>query len=278
MNVAIYHTDSTPHIAKALHDGIMSCGDSATINPPQDSLHSYNTLAFFGMSTDHIQLYNKFRNENKPVIIVDLGFLGTRKGPDGYFKVSVNYWHPTKYFQHKKHDSVRFDRLHIKTKPLRKGGKHILLAGIGHKSAVLYNMKHQSWDKHAASELMKHTTMPIIYRAKPNNAKSYEKIKGTKWSDPDIQLTKLLNETWAIVTHHSNAAIDGIINGVPCFVNDGVSLMVGLNDLSKIKSPKIITQNEQMQFLCDLSYTQWTINEISSGECWTHLKSEKLIG
>jgi hypothetical protein len=213
---------------------------------------------------------------------MDLGYFGrditqTKDPSKAYYKIAVNYWHPTEYFQNVRHKSDRFGIFKYVIKPMRTGGDHILMAGIGPKSSVLYDIKHQSWDTWAIEELNKYTTMPIWYRAKPNHADKFHSIPGSKWSDPRLPLLKVLNKAWAVITRHSNVAVDGLINGIPCFVADGVCLKLGLIDLSKITKPHLPSIDERLQFCCDLAYTQWNIKEITRGETWRHLKNEGLI-
>lgn len=281
MKIGVYFGDSDIQalVAKTLHKGIVANGHESTLLHDKNYTDTFDGIAFYGMSVPHINMWKAYRNLQKPVVIVDLGYFGQDRGAGGtgYLKVAVNHWHPTDYFQKFKHLSDRVSKFKLSVKPMNTNGSHIILAGIGPKSAVLYDIKHQEWDEHAVKELKKHTDRKIIYRAKPNSAHTFKKLSGTEWSEPTSPLGKLITNAWAIVTHHSNVAIDGIMNGVPCFVNDGVSSAVGLTDLSKIETPRIIKLQEQQQFLADLAYTQWTYDEIASGKTWKHFETEGLL-
>lgn len=283
MKVAVLHTTGTHDIAKALAAGARVVGFDPTIEPknPMD----YDIIAFYGMSpgppasvNSHVDLFYQARALGKPVVVVDYGYLGNREWKTGgRLKVSVNHWHPQNYIQKFVHPSDRFDELKLQVKPMRRGGSHILLAGIGPKSAPLYKFKHQEWDRLAVRELKKYTTRKIIYRAKPNHAEKYERIPGTVWANPSTPLSQLLEDAWAVVTHHSNVSVDGVLHGVPCFVNDGVALHAGFKDLALINEPKILSHKAQIQFLYDVAYTQWSIAEITDGKCWKHFIKEELF-
>lgn len=270
-NTLTYRTSDTKNIADALMSGLLKCNHEGILMPP--STEGLDAIAFYGVTSEHLKLLEEMKLRHKPSVIIDAGYFGRAAG---YLKVSVNYLHPHKYFQKYPHPSDRFDKFNLTVEPMRKSGKYILLAGIGAKSSDYYNILHQSWDKAAVEIIHNHTTMPILYKMKKKTP--HKKIPGTSWIDQNIQIHKLLNKNiFAIVTHHSNVAVDGIIRGIPCFVNDGVGLAIGSTDLTRIKFPHIPSREDQLQFLYDVAYTQWTLEEIASGECWKHLELEKLL-
>jgi hypothetical protein len=281
MKIGCYYGEPEIQVqtARALYKGILANGHEAELLPDSKYKTNFDAVAFYGMSVPHIKAWEDYRKAGKPVVICDLGYFGEDRGASGrgHLKVAVNHWHPTEYFQKFKHRNDRFAPFKLPVLPMRKGGSHILLAGIGPKSSVLYGIKHQSWDEAAVAEIRKHTKRQIVYRCKPNHAHTFHKIPGTEWSEPTTPLGKLITDAWAIVTHHSNVGIDGMMKGVPCFANDGVPTAAGLRDLSQIENPRILKPVEQQQFLADLAYTQWTREEIEAGKAWKHLESENLL-
>lgn len=238
---------------------------------------------FYGMRPDHIRVLEEFKASGRKVLVTDLAYFGYRKlGTShdhlkNYFKVAINAMHPTAYFHKINHSSDRWRSFKIKVQPLKLDGKYILLAGIGPKSSLVYKIKHQSWDEKAISILRKHTKMPIYYRAKPNHAEKFKKLDGTVWTSPKTPINELIDKSFAIVTRHSNVAIDGLVRGKPCFVQEGPASVISHTDLSLIKTPKIVSYDEQMQFFYNLAYTQFSIDEIKSGMCIKHFIDEGLI-
>jgi len=275
MKVGVFHTETSKNVADALMVGIAKCGHEAILTPP--SIDDMNVIAFYGMSPEHSALFNIMKSKNKPTVIVDAPYFDRKPKAQGHLKVSVNGLHPHKYFQKFRHSDDRFKVLGVGVRPMRRGGDFIVLAGIGPKSSNYYGIKHQSWDIQAVATIRSHTDKPIIYRVKPNHVHTFKKIPRTTWSDTNRPLVKVLNGAWAVVTHHSNVAVDGIVKGIPCFAQDGVGTAIGLSDLNMINKPKIVSFEEQMQFLYDLAYTQWTLEEMASGQCWKHLESEGLL-
>jgi hypothetical protein len=295
MKIAVFHTmpnsssfgaTNTKFVAEAFMSGIIQCGHTALLQPLSESIDDCDAIAFYGMCPDHVQLAKKMSAQNKPFIIIDAPYFDRQPRGRGHLKVSVNNLHPHNYFQKVKHPSDRFIHHKLEVKPMRKGGNFILLAGIGMKSSDYYNIPFQSWDKVMASEIRKYTRMPIVYRPKPGRSSQVsDKIPDTIWSKPsdgsrtirDKDLRTTIDKSFAVVSHHSNVAVDGILCGVPCFVVDGVGLAIGLSDISQIKFPRIVSIDEQMQFLYDLAYTQWTLAEMADGKCWRYLESDNLL-
>lgn len=79
----------------------------------------------------------------------------------------------------------------------------------------------------------------------------------------------------AVITHNSTASIDSCVRGIPTFVTSdlAISWPVANKDLSKIETPDM---PDRTQWLYDLGYKQWTIEEIRSGLVFRRFK-EKLM-
>jgi len=90
-----------------------------------------------------------------------------------------------------------------------------------------------------------------------------------------LNAERLFKDCHAIVTHHSNVAIDGLFAGVPGFCFDGAAKCMTLQDLSQIEKP--IRPPGRLQWLANVAWCQWDINEIRSGAMWRFLGSEGLI-
>ena len=231
-------------------------------------LDKYDLVIAYG---SYAKLMRECKKLNKCLIIIDFGFL---KRENGYFKISVGHWFPSAYFQNIKHNSKRFNILNLDVKPMRSAGNCILVAGIGQRSSTIYNIEHQLWDKNAIKKIKKVTNKKIIYRPRDNTDLNIGNISYLR--SPKVS-NKIFDQASALVTYASNIAIDGLLRGVPCFSEEGVCLKLGLQDLSLINKPQIVSYDEQLQFFYDLAYTQWNINEIASGQCFKHLLNENLI-
>ena len=79
---------------------------------------------------------------------------------------------------------------------------------------------------------------------------------------------------WALVTHHSNAAVDALAAGIPVFCEDGAASLLSMPRLADIENPPL--PEGRAQFFADLAYCQWSVPEMASGACWDYLIGEHL--
>lgn len=276
--VIVYELPGSPRgrmIAKAMMEGIRSAGD----NPVHRKALSHSGVegdaaVFYGFMPPLGRLMQEYNRQGKPAVHVDLGYWGRTQGGHmrGYHKVAVNSRHPTDYFQNRRHDGSRVAQFGVRLSKWGKG-KHILVAGMSAKNAMVENIPAQSWERDVIARLQKITDRPIWYRPKPSDGKATP-IQGVKYAKQE-SLEQCLKNCHAVVTHHSNVGIDGIVAGVPCFSELGVATAMGKRDIGEIESP--LYPDERQQWLNDIAYCQWNIAEMTNGDCWRHLKNEGLV-
>ena len=82
-----------------------------------------------------------------------------------------------------------------------------------------------------------------------------------------------LNDCHAVVTHNSTASVDSCIRGIPTFVTSDLAICypVANTDLSKIESPEF---PDRTQWLNNLGYMMWTIDEIRSGKVYKRFRNK----
>lgn len=258
-------------------EGIDRAGDSVHIFPA----HCYRNpdaeiAVFYGFDANLRKVMADYRGLGRNVVYVDLGYWNRREGGSlsGYHKVVVNGRHPTGYFQDREHGPERAALLDLKIEPWKTGGRHIVLAGMSEKSALVEGFQANEWEQAAIAELRRHTERPIIYRPKPSWLFA-KPIADTKFEPGENDLPRLLEGCHAVVTHHSNVAIDALLTGVPAFTVDGVASPLCFSDLARIESPWRPEGRER--FVDDLAWCQWRPSEMRSGVVWRHLKDEGLI-
>jgi hypothetical protein len=302
IEVAIYRDKGKQRsrkICDRLKGGILSAGDrpreilASTYRKPEAEV-----AVFYGLREKLGDVFEDYRAAGLTTVYIDLGYWGRRWNYSmpgighryGYHKFVVNARHATDYFQKVKHDSRRLRALRtqckINVEPWRKRGEHILLAGSSAKSAGVDGLEPQQWERDAVARLRAVTDRPIFYRAKPS-WKDATPIDGSTWRPAvkwipgedkprAVESTEAaLRNAWAVVTHHSNVAIDGLLSGIPAFVDDGLALPMASQDLSLIERP--FYPDEREQWLNDITYTQFNMVEMQDGTAWKHLKSEGLV-
>ena len=278
--VAIYyqkgHSRST-HIAKSMEAGIKACGDKPILrrhdeyngNPDCDA------AVFYGFIVPLPNAMRDYKAAGKSAVHIDLGYWGRVEGGrmEGYHKVAVNDRHPHEYLMNSDMPSDRVSRFGLRAQPWRKNGKHILVAGMSSKNARSLGIQSRSWEMSVIEALKSVTDRPIIYRPKPGD-RAAGPIGGTEYARHG-PFEQYLDDCHAVVTHHSNAAIDAALFGVPVFSKTGAGVHFGLTNFGDIESP--IYPDNRQQVINNLAYCQWTPAEMRSGECWQHLKSQGLI-
>lgn len=278
LRVALYamkeHRRSTL-CCTAMKDGIRVAGDVPEVIFDDDHRGvMHDACVFYGYTRNLQRIMADYRAAGKPAVYIDLGYWGRVKN-DGHHKIVVNGRHPTAYFQKVRHDNRRAKALGIALKPWRSEGRHILLAGMGSKASVIAEqMVFESFERETIKALRAHTDRPIVYRPKPSCKQSGE-INGTVFSPGSQPLGEVLKDCHAVVTHHSNVAVDALVEGVPAFCFHGVAVPLSLQDCARIETP--ITPDGREQWINDIAYTQWTWSEMAKGLPWRHLKDEGLV-
>jgi len=279
MKVAAYILTGNGHAAltcPAMVAGARAQGETVDIlsekQYKKDHADTYDAAIFWGYVEIMQTIMNDFNAREKPVVYLDLAYW--ERGT--HYKVSIGARHPTKYFQNFPHNDSRLQRWGVKLESKWVDDGTILLVGMGPKAAWAEKQEPvESWEKNAIANLKRCTDRPIIYRPKPSQ--HYGKpIAGTTF-DVTTPLEKALRSSWATVTHHSNVAVEGVVLGVPTFAWSGVAVPMGLQDFGCIEVPYRPDIDTVQEWLNDVSYCQWSMDEMKDGTCWRHLRSEGLV-
>lgn len=281
LEVAIFETPfrrRSNKVCQAMAAGVRSAGDNPVIIDSRLYRRRQHKIALFYGLEGPLKSALKHQEEDGGIAIyIDLGYWGRIAGGKlfGYHKVVVNGRHPTKYFQKRTHDASRANDLGVKPLPWKKGGKHILLAGMSAKAAMAEGFSATAWERSAVRALKEVTDRPIVYRAKPN-WKAARPIAGAFFSPlGEESLERALSDCHAVVTHHSNVSVDGLVAGVPAFVVEGVASPLARHDLTKIERPSYPDGREK--WIADVAWCQFKVSEMMQGIAWRHLKDEGLI-
>jgi hypothetical protein len=264
---------------EAMVRGIRRAGDSVAHLWEHDYTEPVADVAvFYGLEGRLPRVFRDYRRAGLRAVYIDLGYWGRRAGGrwSGFHKICVNSRHPTEYFQSRRHDDSRA-RVHALTlAPWRADGRHILLAGMGDKAARVEGMPTEAWERDAIRSLKRYTSRPILYRPKPS-WKTARPIRdlGVEYSSPKDDVSRALANAWAVVTHHSNVAVDGLIAGIPAFCWEGVAAGLAGRELADIESPLFAEGREQ--WVNDVSWCQWSVAEMADGLPWRHLQNEGLV-
>ena len=82
------------------------------------------------------------------------------------------------------------------------------------KGAKSYGLQYQEWEREALARIALTTNRTIAYRPKPSRSDPQKPISGLDFAGEPLRLKDALMDAWAVVTHHSNVGIDGMLIGV----------------------------------------------------------------
>lgn len=85
-------------------------------------------------------------------------------------------------------------------------------------------------------------------------------------------LDKDLAQAHCVITYNSLSGVEAVCEGIPTFALDNGSMVwpIAHRDLSKIEN---LNYNIDLQeWKNKIAYTMWNKEEVSSGQCWEHLK------
>ncbi len=168
----------------------------------------------------------------------------------------------------------------LELRPYRGTGTHVLIVGQKPGDASLRGCDIVQWMIDTVAEVRRHTDRPIVVRAHPAALPAdFPKMKKAFGASRKVRLdipptgtiNDALRDCWAAVTYSSSAAINALLDGIPAISMSPASMAwpVTDHDLSKIDNP---TLHEREQWLYDLCYAQWSVEETARGMVWARLR------
>ena len=240
---------TSPRFASAFAQG---CGGRIVKVPTNAKLTG--PIALFGTALAWNQI-NSARADGRDWYYGDHAFLGKR---GVHYRISRNEFQYTGTAT--AGGWTRFQNLHLSVKPWRKTGKNVLVCPAPAVHAALMGFDGKALEREMMTTLAAHTDRPLVLR--------YKATATTPIEDA-------LNDAWAVVTYHSNVAIQALMTGVPVFVMCpwAATRRMAKSDLTEIESPYYPEDREP--FLSSLASHQWTMTEISQGLAWRALEAER---
>ena len=97
-------------------------------------------------------------------------------------------------------------------------------------------------------------------------------LKSSSTSFGGEGLDKDLSEARCVIGYNSNTLIETTLLGIPTITLDPLSHAYGVSNHSFTDYWNNYKRFERDQWAWDLSYMQWTWEEINTGSAWSHLK------
>jgi hypothetical protein len=265
-------------IFEAFIKSLKDSGDEVTLNRSCDAdVAVIWSVLWLGRMRNYKQIWQRYRQANKPVIVLEVGGLRRNKS----FKIGINGVNRKADFANQEVDDTRWPLFKHTLKPWKQTGDNIIILGQHDASEQWNGMPSMnSWFEEQINEIRKHTTKPIQVRPHPRNPVGFDprKYKNVSMIRPvmdrntidDTNFKDTLKNAWAVVNHSSNPAMEAVINGIPVFVSESsLCYDVGNHSLANINNPKM---PDRQEWTNKLSYTEWFPEEIAKGLPWKKIK------
>jgi len=138
--------------------------------------------------------------------------------------------------------------------------KKILLVMPNPKACKYYNIDFNTWEKETIEKIKTYSNLPIEIRIKGSRSE-----RNTGYTIYDA----FDSGVYATVALNSVAAVESVLYGIPAFVSvPCAALPIASTDLSMLKNPYKPTQETINKQACNLSYGQFTVEEIADGTAY----------
>ena len=276
-------------------------------NPyPKADHYIINNLNCYKFKEDPV--YDFVEKSGKPYMVFETAVFkrNAREGKWTEWHWRLGWWHllnPGK-FNNKNSPSDRWKKIKekqkLEVKPWRKKGKHILIPLQKNNDSVVESMldrygSMRNWINTTIKEIRKYTDRDILIRPTvKTNVHSYAeamRLPGVSVSEtfrdnpstdgtnftrnieggPGLQVE--LNNAWAVVGYNTSTLFESIMDGIPTVSCDPDAHTIPVSiQIKDIENPPM--DIERMQWLYDMSYISWSMDEIQRGVTWEHLKGK----
>lgn len=207
---------------------------------------------------------------------IDTGYLGNFPSPGNVGGKKI--WHrvvknENQHSTIREVPSDRWKRLieqdpRLEFKGWKNYDKKILLVMPNPKACRYYNVDYDDWVKEITNQIKKYIDLPIETRIKGSRS-----FRNNEYSIYDA----LDSGVYATVAFNSIAAVESVLYGVPAFVSVPCAASpISSTDLSKLSNPLKPSKSEILAQAKNLSYGQFTIPELESGEAWKIIEKYEL--
>lgn len=219
-----------------------------------------------GRMRENQRVWKHFRGQNKPVFVLEVGALDRGK----LWKVSVNGINGSAIFGPNGMNSLRREQIGLKIKPWKQSSDIIICVQNGLSLQWESMPSTTQWVEDMIAKLRTYTDRKIIIRSHPRwRYQSNQKFNNVNIEHPvsnneSINFKNSLNSAWAVLNWSSNPGVVAALEGIPVFVGpDSLARPVGNLNFENIENPMM---SDREQWANDLAYTEWTVDEISSGK------------
>jgi hypothetical protein len=248
--------------------GAKSLGHDVVWNDPVSDVDVIWSVLWNGRMAKNKDIWDRNMAQSKPTVVLEVG--GIKRGTT--WKVGLNGINRDASFGNGGCDSRRCDLLNLRLKPWRTDGEYILLCGQHEKSEQWRNQPRMSrWVIETIENIQAYTDRPILFRPHPRCPLPHieHEFKNVRRQDP-IKIDGTYDDfdmgfdnVYCTVSWTSNPGIHSVIEGVPSYTSpSSLAWDVSIKSLTNLDNPPL---HDRQQWLNDYAWTEFTVEEISSG-------------
>lgn len=229
--------------------GFEKLGYKVLVDVLPKKINSEDVLVIWNRNTPQESLAEKFEQAGATVIVAENGYIGLDKNGEKLIALAKNHHNGLGEWNYKNEPARK-----LEIKPWRKSGDNIVILaqrGIGERGVA----QPQGWEFTMLRYFEKVSKRKIIIKSHPGAVKQ--------------NLEPYLENCWAAVTWGSGAAIKALAYGVPVFYQ--LKGWIGGAAASFSKDIENPFYSEREEMFNKLSWAQWEVDRIASGEALSFL-------
>ncbi len=285
MKIAAYPVTSAKNngipVMDTFLDSLRADGQRVTVGDVRDMDETADAAVIWSVlwqRPERKAIWDWYRSRGIPVIVLEVGAIKRMKT----WKVGINGVNRSAIWGNDSDLAPDRWKSMIDLREWKTTGDYIMLCTQHELSDQWKGMpKMNDWILETCREIKKHTDRPVVIRHHPRyttvmNAAdlppgcSFYKPKKLDGTYDDFDFDESLTNSWAVVNHSSNPAIEAAIKGVPVFCSkQNLAYPVGTDDYSLIETPLRMSRTDWVNWL---AHTEWTLEEIKMGIPWRRLK------
>ena len=242
-----------------LQKGIEAAGELTRLREINGNPHE-QARACVLWGTRNMHLMGKYET----VYILEAGYFRDRLS---FYSLGIGGLNGRAHFNNEDSPSDRWIKHGVARQPWRHHGDYILIMGQVPGDMALENININQFYADMLYQIRNFTHMPVFFRSHPlAQQKAPEDIPIL----PARSLDEAFKDAAMVVTYNSNSGVDAALAGVPVYAHD-IGSMAWPIAAHSIKRLFNFGYPDRRQWLYNLAYTQWTVDELTRGEAWEHI-------
>lgn len=230
------------------------------------------SVLWHGRMAANQQVYEHYRRQNKPVIVIDIGAL--YRGQT--WKIAVNNINAQGQYGHQENlDWNRPKRLGISLAGTVAGNPSVLICLQHEKSLQLQGVDQVAWLMQQITAIKECTDRPILIRPHPRCQVALPKLPSNVSVEPPKKVINTYDsfdlrfDYRALVNYNSGPGIQAGIEGCPVIVDSSSLAYPIAITIQQIDNPPTVNRE---QWLVEICHTEYTVDEIKNAQWLKRIK------